>query len=303
MTFNSFVRVLRIIGLLCWIAGQGCAQESLSFKPIWEKASRMLVNEAYQDWEKLFQTGRGSRNQRELDYVQAMLLINRQPKTEDNIDKAAHLLKHITTVNSDDDYGISAAYFLGRLEQVHRSKPNPQKAESIFRELYERHPEHPLAQVAVVKLAILRLLENHLTPEIRRERFMEVEEMGGGLKYPPAVRDYHLLMSNAYIEFCDIPLHNEENALRHLLVVDQIGIARNTIRASMLIRTALLSLKTGNRPQAIHYLERFAKEFKNEPRNYMVQLKLDELKAAEAQQPTKSIVSGAPGVSKKKGGE
>src|SRR5262245_29522196 len=77
---------------------------------------------------------------REVSLGIAVTLLNTQPLTAANIDRAAALLETVRSENSDDATGIEATFMLARLEQFHRFAPSPERALELYSQLSASHP-------------------------------------------------------------------------------------------------------------------------------------------------------------------
>ena len=158
------LRVARLLGLglamTAPVSSAGASPDVESDSPSspWRLASRGLVEEAHEEFSRLVKSGGESRESR---FGTAVTLLNVQPKTAGNVERAYRLLREIREENLTDHYGISAQYFLGRIDQIHRSSPDRESARRHFTVLIERHHEHPLGQLAVVKIEYPRSLRSY----------------------------------------------------------------------------------------------------------------------------------------------
>ena len=211
-------------------------------------------------------------NQREATYGQAVMMLSAQPVTRGNIDKSVKLFQAVIQANPSDDMGISAQYFLGRVEQAHRFELNPQGAIAIYKELYRKYPEHPLVQRAFVKLVLLSLYDR-ITDTERASRFTAFEAAGSGLRDHDAIRDFHLLMAAA----CEKFGLGQEKRLGHLLAVDSVGVSKADTKAVLLVSIGEVARKLRHKDLALTYYRRFLKECHRDYRVYTVEQRIAEL--------------------------
>jgi tetratricopeptide (TPR) repeat protein len=248
---NPKVRIIMgLAGLLCGGA-IGADQPG-----VWGDAARGLVNDASRQFEK-------AGTNREAQFGLAVTLVNVQPKTSANIERAATVLEGL---RGNDELGITATYYLARLEQAHRFTPDPEKALALYDQLYREQPVHPLAQMGVVKAALLRLY-------VTRLPFEEVETTGANLSDPDAVRDFHLVLADAAGRLG----LSDEQALNHLLAAEQAGLSKRKTVGDAWVRIGELARLTGKRDLATQYYGKFLKDFPNDQRAFLVRERLASL--------------------------
>ncbi len=247
-------------------ASDASATSASALESAWRDASLGLFKDAL----SAFQDASGP----EARYGEALALLLRQPKTAGNIDRAAALLAELAAAAPDTEVGVAARYQLGRVEQVHRVTPDPVAARRIFSELVAAHPDHPLAQRAVVKLALLDLYER--VPEtVRRERFDAYAARSAELGDRGARRDLCLLLADTAQRFAYPP----GLVLDLLLRADEAGVARRAEQASLCVRIGRLAADAGRPEIARRYLERFLAAYQRDSRRLMIEQQLAALPA------------------------
>ena len=201
----------------------------------------------------------------------AITLLNVQPKTNRNIEKAYRLLEEIKDEDSSDTYGISAQYFLGRIDQIHRSPPDPESARRHFSRLIERHGEHPAAQLAIIKLGILDLYD----PSIKdvATRLSRTEERVEMLMDPMAERDFHILLAEAYERFN----FSKSKSLEHLLAAKAADPTIELLDPNFTVGVADLVKELGDLETAIRYYRRFLENYQRDARRFQVARTLETL--------------------------
>lgn len=242
-----------------------------SLDAAWEDASMLLVQEAYGQFSTARKLGVG--NLREIDYALAVTLLNLQPRTTGNINRAAELLTRLNVENPDDEIGIASLYFRARLEQVHRNNPDIPQALELYGRLVREHPGHFYAQHAAAKIAIIKLFASP-TQADKKRALSEVELLIPLLRDPAARCNFALILGTACIRFN----LGDDKALRYFVEADALGIPVQLVEGNVLIRIGNLALRKGQRALAITYFERFLKEFPRNIRSHTVREKLQELK-------------------------
>jgi len=238
----------------------------------WQAGSRLLVNDANRAFAAAGDSPAGAT--RESRFGEAVTLLNVQPKTGSNIERAHGLLRALVEENAGDDHGIMAAYYLGRIEQVHRATPDLPRALGHYEALMRAHPGHLFAQMAAVKACMLRLYAL-ASDEPPARRLDQAETLQPFFTQPEARRDYHLVMADA----CARLGASAEREIAHLLAAEQAGPQDRTGRADLAVRVAELSRGLGQKDRAIEYYRKFLNEYSREVRVYLVQQRLKELEA------------------------
>ncbi len=226
----------------------------LSASP-WEDVSVGLFNDARAAFSGQADDAPES-ERRNLVFGEAVALLNVQPRTAANIEKAYGLFEKIREANPTDELGLNSRYLQGRIEQIHRPTPDVAKAEAIFAELVQAHPAHPVAQRARVKLAIIRLYANIEAAE-RRRRYDDMTSHARDLADPGAKVQMHLLLGAVARRFG----FGYEQELAHMLAADQAGVVKRSIQISLLARIGDLARLTGKTDVARTYYTRFLEEF------------------------------------------
>lgn len=200
---------------------------------------------------------------------QALTLLNLAPKTRDSIARAEAMLSALSEPEIDPAVRVTARYFLGRVAQVHRYEPDWELAAARFHDLWQDHPQSPLAQMGVVKLALLWLYEVVDTAE-RRERFARLEAIGPMLTHEPARRDFHYVMGVAYLNHAGDP----RDALRHFLACETVGVRQRRTLSYLYLRIAELARMTDQPELARRYYTRFTTHFPYDSRVNLARARL-----------------------------
>ncbi len=236
----------------------------------WDQTALGLFQDAHRAFAAL------PASDREARFGEAVTLINLQPKTDGNLDGAAELLTEVAATDATDDLGISARYFLARIAQVHRFEPDIPTALVYYRELSTLDSSHPLAQRAVVQLALIDLFVPDLPPVDLRARYDALQVRGRSLTDPAARRDFHLVMGTVALRF-DL---GEDLALDHLLAADAAGVVRAGTRRDNFIRIAELARRLHRNELAATYYTRFLEDFPRDIRRLTISERLAAITAA-----------------------
>jgi len=258
---------VRLFVVFSWfIVSAVFANDTAKLQDAWTSASRALPDEAMAGFKQI---PASSPQDREAVYGQAMMLLTVQPVTRGNIDQSVQLFQSVIDKDSSDDLGITAKYFLGRIEQIYRFEPDYAKAIAIYEDLFHNHPEHPVAQRAFVKLVLLKLYDR--IPDAERAKdFSAFESQGSKLQDHDAVRDFHLVMAQACAKFG----FSEEKRLEHLLAADAAGVVKDDTKANLLVSIAEVARKLNRKGLALQYYHKFLDECPRDYRTYTVQQRI-----------------------------
>jgi len=237
----------------------------------WDETTLLRVEEA----NELFANPKTRPNPataREADYGTAVTLLNIQPRTPGNIEHSAQIFSRLLAQNPDDEIGIGSLYFLARIEQVHRSTPAPQKAVALYQRLIAAHPAHPFAQIAITKIALLKLCDAPDNAD-KAAALAEVETLIPLLTDPGARSNFDYIVGTACIRH----QLGDEKAMNYLIEAVKIGIPIQISSSNAIVRIANLALRLNRKDIAISYYERFIRDFPRDRRTYTVRLRLREL--------------------------
>lgn len=200
----------------------------------------------------------------------ALAALQKQPLPEADRQRIMAELNALTQGAPDAEAGISAAYLLGRLRQFNGEAEEPPE----FLALIRRHPQHPLAQLARVKLIMRRLYAVDATPPAARLK--AAEALGQELTLPVLQSDFHLVMGDAYVFFGD----QRALALAHFVAAERLGISGSATRGTVLVQIGELARLTGDKPLAARSYRAFLDNYPRDIRRTIVGDRLAEVEGA-----------------------
>lgn len=282
--FDSRRRVRSIrrlaTAVVCVLAGSGAILSAGDDRPDAQALRRGWQAESQLQFAKAREIFDSAGQSRQATLGKALALLNIQPKTRGNVNASAGMLEKLLSENPDDAIGIAAAYWLGRVDQLHRYEPDPGRAADRFERLFDRHRQSYLGQMALVKAALIRLYD----PADRSDRGEMIDRWaarGRALTHADAVRDFHLLLADAAGRF-DLP---PEVALEHLQAVDAVGVRSRKTRSDLLVRIAEYARRAGQAELAIASYARFLEAFPLDHRAYTVARRRDRLAGSSTTRP------------------
>jgi hypothetical protein len=252
----SLATTIPALALSAFSSGLFAEEQSLSAS--WAETAYGLFSEAHQG----FSAAQG----REAELGKALTLLQLQPKTETNVNAAAVLLEHVLAGGRDDELGITARYFSGRIDQIHRTPVNPTAASLTFTQLIQDHPKHPLAGQAMVKLALIELY-NPQSPADRSQAFARFAERAPLQTSVDARRDLHLLLGKTALRF-DL---GKDVALDQFTAALKEGVSSPTLRADTLVCAGELARELHRDETARLHYQNFLKTFPRDNRRRMIE--------------------------------
>ena len=267
---------LRVVVLLLpgLILGPSLAggKVAASEESAWEKTGRFLYHEAVDEFSDLLASGRGRTSN--LKFGLALNLINKQPKTQANLDRAESLFSEVYSAEGMEGLGIASKYYSGRIKEVHQRKPELAEAEKIYDQIIAANPRHYFAQLAATRYVLIRFYSVESLEE-RKDRFLDLEPLADNLIRPSIRSHFHSLMGDLAARY-DFSL---EKALLHYRESVAAGIQNFRIRRDVLVSIGEIARELGNVPLAVEYYERFLREFPRDRRRVLIQERLVALKS------------------------
>lgn len=235
----------------------------------WEALSSGMFSEAHESFAAELETQPADRDAR-LGAAVSLLLL--QPRTETRLIAAIERLETLLAENEVDEVGLNARYFRARIEHVHRLPAAPLTAIGHYEKLIAIRPDHPVAEQALVKLAILRIYGASDAAD-RRARFAYFDSRVGIVRDIGARRDLHLALGEAALRF-----HlGDEPALEHFVAALEAGIRLRPLRADTLVRVGELAGALGRPELARAHYRTFLDEFPRDPRQLAVRQRFEAL--------------------------
>lgn len=220
----------------------------------WDQVTRMDFLAASRRFRDLREEG--GPLTRDATYGLAATLLNAPPRTPEQIDRAEALFREVMEANPNDETGIAAWFFLGRIAYRHRSPPDYATAVEVFDRLHEAHPGHRLGQFALIKRMIIRLYLSFDEPDPVK-RFQMWDAVESQITDETMVRALCWTMGDAATNLVGEP----ERALHYYARGESLRYSRHDIRAMMLLRVQHFAREVGDTRKALEALRRFQREF------------------------------------------
>lgn len=266
----SFAAALFCLGALATPLLAGSAETTGVQTDPWREVAVSLFQDAHRSFT--------SRTGPDAELGRALTYLVLQPKTDDNVDRAAAILTELTELPITEEIARAARYYLGRIEHVHRTTPNLGAARTHYRTLIEQVPDGDFfANQARIKLAFIDLYDPQASPAELKARFDELLPVSAKQTAPSARRDLSLLLADVALRFD----YGDALALDLLLQADRAGIKRSTEQADVWVRIGELARISGRDDIARDHYQRFLDTFPRDRRRLMVSEKLASLTPAQ----------------------
>lgn len=218
-----------------------------------DELGHMRANQAYLAADRAVSGDEAER--RAMLLARGLASMNVQPRTEQTIDGALDDFEALIASGHEDEATIVARYFQARIWQMHKEPADLRKARALYAALAVRHPDHPLAQYAWVKIGTMELYLDRKPDADARIRKVE--------GYLPKLTDPAVRRSLRHVlgQACQVLVDDPARALEHYEAALADGIAKDNLLADVLLRAAECARRIGRTEQArrhlTHYLERY----------------------------------------------
>lgn len=239
----------------------------------WSEMEVFQFNEA----RKTFQSADPQLDPRERALGEALALLNVQPRTSGAVTEAFDILQTITAQSSKDLPGLMALYYTGRIQQLYLQTPEPQRALETYRKLLALQSANPLVETAAVSMINIEVYERK-EPTEQMKALARMEPIVSDLKSNVGIREFHLAMGMAYLEFgAPDDVASMRRAIDHLKNADALGITRWQAESNAWIAIGEASRAIGDRESALKYYRKFVEKYQRERRNNLIRQRIAEL--------------------------
>jgi hypothetical protein len=214
---------------------------------------------------------------REEELAGALALLDRQPRTEQSLRDAERRLAVLWRAGLGDDTGRMAAYLWARYAHVHAIEPDLREAARRYRWMIEGLWPHPVAELAVVKLAMIDLGQRDAR-RLGAADYAPFERWLAGMQSRELAAELHLVIGRTAARHGSDP----ERAFQHLAAALRTEQVRHTAtRAEVLVMLLHFAEQLGRVSEGVVQARRFLEEFPRDPRAHEVRRRLSELKRRE----------------------
>ncbi|MCB1104379.1 MAG: hypothetical protein H7A44_05380 [Opitutaceae bacterium] len=208
----------------------------------------------------------------EARFTHAMLLFNRQPRSDENLVTAANLLAALAREAGPAEFSARSRYFQARAELLR--DPDSPEAMHLYEQLWRDFPAEPYGQRGLVNLVLGAFYQTESRDTVLT-RVAEIEAQAARLTDPVVRSQFHQVAARGYLHLGG----NDERALEHLLQVAALGVARREALGDLHVSIGQLAGELGRPDIAREHYTRFLRDFPNDPRAYTVRAFLAALPA------------------------
>lgn len=232
------------------LAGCLCLHAQAQQENGWSQAAHLQFNDAFNTFRQL----PPSREQR---LGEAAALLNVQPRTVANRERAKTLLRELVATPPADHITQAGHYLLGRIASVHEGANQSETAKRHFSAASEGDRNSSYAQLARAQLA-LYALQGDMTSDLR---IRTAADYARALPTGAIRATVHWIIAQVLLESESPP----REALRFIELALADGLATSAARADALVAATYLSdlVSPSNSPRL---RETFLREFPRDPR-------------------------------------
>ena len=203
-------------------------------------------------------------------FAQAMLLFNRQPRSDENLVNASRMLSELGRDGATAELRARSRYFQARSESLR--DPDSVEAVRLYEQLWRDYPEESHGQRGLVYLLLTALYASEPRESVVQKTTL-FEAQADRLTDPEVRSQFHQVAARGYLHLGG----EEAKALAHLLQADALGVARRESQGDLHVSIGQLAAELGQPVIAREHYTRFLRDFPNDPRAYTVRTLLDEL--------------------------
>lgn len=224
----------------------------------------------------------------EAKFTRAVLLFNRQPRTETDMAQAIELLSGLADHGKTAEVRARSLYFWAGAEALRSRDEPPVAALHLYERLWREYPGETYGQRALVQ----RLLLTFYTSEPRKiilARCAEIVRQAEALTDEVVRSQFHQVAARGYLHLGG----EEARALEHLLKVSELGVARREAWGDVQVSIGQLAAELGRPGLAREHYQEFLREFPRDPRAYTIKARLAAM-PADGRSDTDGVNRGKP---------
>jgi tetratricopeptide (TPR) repeat protein len=233
--------------------------------PVWRLASQGSFTDAQ---EALPATS----NEAEARFTQAMLLFNRQPRSDENLVTAASLLAALAREGGPAELCARSRYFQARAEALR--DPDSPEAMRLNEQLWCDFPAESYGQRGLVNMVLAAFYKTEPRDAVLT-KVAELEAQAERLTDPVVRSQFHQVAARGYLHLGGA----DAKALAHLLQAEALGVARHQGRGDLQVSIGQLAAALGRPDIAHEHYTAFLRDWPSDPRAYTVRALLAALPA------------------------
>lgn len=250
---------LGLVGLSGWAAAAQPEPASEVLEDTWRLGAQGHFIEAAAALEGAATT------EEETRFTQALLLFNRQPRTEADLVAAVELLAALSKDGTTPALRARSLYFWARAETLRLREGSPAPAVRLYEQLWREYPAQPYGQRALVHLLLIALYADESRATILAQA-AQIERQADGLTDPLVRSQFHQVAARGYLHLGGA----EPQALEHLLAAHRLGVVRREAQGDLHVSIGQLAAAHGRPEVAREHYATFLREFPNDPRAFTV---------------------------------
>lgn len=248
-----------VLGLLAAAAvGASAPWDREHLPPVWRAAAQSRFSEA----EKSLPADAADEEAR---FTQAVLRFNRQPRTSANMDAAISIFTALATEAATPERRARSLYFWARSEDLRRSDDASGPALKLYERLWREYPEQPFGQRALVH-CLLHAFYSNDSRDVVLARCAALEQSADGVKDSTVRCHFHQAAARGYLHLGGA----EAMALKHLLAVEQLGVARQEAWGDLQVSIGQIGAQLGQPALARAHYAAFLQKYPHDPRAFTV---------------------------------
>jgi len=245
---HFFSGVRRVV----WVAGMAWGTAVFAAGPVADAGWQDLAGYLFRDAHDAFtRDAAGADRQRALGA--AASLLNEPPVSPGKVARAESQLRELLAADATDEPAVYARYLLARIAHLHRSA-DAAEIEAAYRAVITASPDHPLAQLAAGKLALVLLYQRpDLSVPQRLAAAAALAPVAGREQLPETACAYFRALAGAALYYDVL----NDQVLGWLARADAIGTRDIVTATSLRLQLAEVARALGRREQALESYRRY----------------------------------------------
>jgi tetratricopeptide (TPR) repeat protein len=211
--------------------------------------------------------------------LSAVLLIQRQPRTQSNLNRADAILERLSAETVGTEIGVAAVYFRGRLRHVHAITPDMEAAMAFYRDAARLGQGGFWGDMALSLLTAVEIQDLSISREAFAGRFEELGKRTGQISDPQLRKNLHMSLVLSGMRYGA----SDEALLPHLEAILEIGPVRRANESDTLIRTGQILESLGRFEDSLVPYQRFLERFPRDNRFNVIRARVTEIKGGLSQ--------------------
>lgn len=259
---------LALSSTVVWGWGGGCQAAEVADDP-WQAAATFLVADAYRGFSR-----DKSLDENERKFGLAITLLNAQPRTQGNLERALKSFDEIAeAVPHGRPLNALARFFAARVREFYLAIPDLPTASETYIALVKESTGSPVIELAAARAVMIAAFAEPSAGETALEKTQALESLDPFLTTPEGRREFHATMGYALLDLGG----DAGNAVNHFLAADRIGYTHKAAAMRLWLVAAGAAAKAGRGGEALAFYQKMVDTYPHDPRAFTARQRIQAL--------------------------